>query len=87
MPQEIEFTDRRSVCRFDPFEKQLVATPGALETFGAAVVNRCMDQLRGLAMKHGGIDYLQIFHIGTPPRKLWIIEDGDVITALLPQEY
>jgi len=68
------------------FKKPLVSTPAALENFGAEVIHRCLLDLQRLAVEHHGLDYGQAFdtHAVEP---LWFIEDGDVVTALLPSDY
>ena len=86
-PQEIPLDDERSRFRFNPSEKQFVATQCALEEFGPEVIGRCMNLLRQRADEHKGLDYLQVFTVGREQRKLWFIEDGEYITALLPSDY
>jgi len=68
------------------FTKPLVVTPGALEAFGLEVIQRCLLELQRLAAEHHGLDYGQAFdtHAVEP---LWFIEDGEVVTALLPSDY
>jgi len=85
--QEIPFDAPESRSEFDPFSKQFVATRGAMEAFGPEVIHGCLLILRAKAREHGGLDYLQTFLIGVEKQKLWIIEDGEAITALLPDEY
>ena len=86
-PQEIPLTSRDSRFRFDPFEKQFVATRGAVESFGIPLIHDCLTKVREKADFCDGLDYLQVFLIGPEKRKLWLIEDGQAITALLPDEY
>lgn len=67
--------------------KPFTATQGALLEFGYVTILACLRLLQREAMKHGGIDYLQVF-TDSHGRRLWFIEDeGDSITALLPEEY
>jgi len=67
--------------------KPFVATQGAILQFGYITILACLRLLQREAMKHNGIDYLQIFKDDYGHR-LWFIEDeGDTITALLPEEY
>jgi hypothetical protein len=87
VPQEIGLDDPSSRFRFDRREKQLVATRGALEEFGPGVIEFCIRVLRCRAEEHNGLDYLQVFLIGRDKKKLWFIEDAQVITALLPGDY
>lgn len=71
------------------FRKPLVATPAALEAFGLEAIRRCYLELQALAEQHHGLDYGQAFDTsanpGGPP--LWFLEDGEVVTALLPSDY
>jgi len=71
------------------FTKPLVSTPAALDAFGLDAILRCLLVLQQLAVKHQGLDYGQAFDDTTtsdgPP--LWFIEDGEVVTALLPSDY
>ena len=71
------------------FSKPLVATPAALEAFGLEVVQRCLLELQQLAEQHHGLDYAQAFDDQANPDgpPLWIIEDDQVVTALLPSDY
>jgi hypothetical protein len=85
--QEIPLDDPNSRFRFDPFEKQFVATRGAIGDFGVTVIHGCTRVLQAKVKEHDGLDYLQIFRIGPEKKKLWFIEDGQAITALLPDEY
>lgn len=87
-PQEIPFDDPQSRCMF---EKNFVATRGAYHLFSPEILFACLLRLQALASERGGLDYLQIFenlskrdHEG---KNLWFIEDGAVVTALLPEDY
>lgn len=67
--------------------KPFAATQGAVLEFGELTVLACLRLLQREAMKHDGIDYLQVFK-DADGRRLWFIEDeGNSITALLPEEY
>src|SRR5688572_10255351 len=79
-PQEIPMTAPESRFQFNPDEKQFVATARAVQSFGARVIDECLKLLREKAVEQDGLDYLQVFLIGPERRKLWIIEDGQVIT-------
>lgn len=82
--QEIPFDHPHSRNRFlKPFH----ATPGALQTFTVPVLVFCLVQLQQLAAKQEGLDYLQVFETEGDQPNLWFIEDGQVVTALLPSEY
>lgn len=84
-PQEIPVDDPRSNKFFAG--KPFAATQGALRQFGELSVLACLRFLQREAMKNNGLDYLQVFK-DAEGRRLWFIEDeGDSITALLPEEY
>ena len=70
------------------FRKPLVATRAAHDTFGPETILRCHEALLRLARERSGIDYLQVFiDRAIDDRRLWFIEDGQVVTALLPEDY
>ena len=87
-PQEVPFGHPESRCRFDIWrgDKAVVATPGALATFGHAAIIAAMELLQREAETHGGLDHLQVY-LDRNGNKLWVIEDAVAITALLPDEY
>ena len=68
-----------------------LATPAALEAYGAEVILGCLMRLQAAAARHEGIDYLQVYEpVPKNSREpLWFIEDdeGGAITALLPSDY
>ena len=66
--------------------KSVVATSNAIAEFSQIEIVNLLLLLEKEAKKHDGLDYLQTFK-SKDGRKLWIIEDGLVITALLPEEY
>jgi hypothetical protein len=82
--QEIPLDDPRSRHRF---RKAFVSTRGALDTFGPELLYACLLELQAKAVQHGGLDYLQVFETPEGMPNLWFIEDGEVVTALLPSEY
>lgn len=84
--QEISFDHPDS--RFF-FTKNLVATPAAIEAFGPALIFERYLFLQEQARRCNGLDYLQVFedHANPEGPKLWFIEDGVVVTALLPSDY
>jgi len=89
-PQEVPFDHPQSTCMFDPSgSKPILTTPAALQMYGSSIINRCFGDLVWLAMKHQGIDYLQVFEDSSKAEPLWFIEDGEggAITALLPSDY
>ena len=77
LPQEQE-----GKCRFDG---QFVATSNALRQFGQAIVLASLLVLRMRLREGASLDYLQVFEING--ERLWIIDDGDIVTALLPADY
>ncbi len=80
--QEISFEHPDSRCMFDgPF----YSTSGVLEVHGADTIARCHLELQQLAGERNGLDYLQVFCL--PSGKLWLIDSGHYVTALLPDEY
>jgi len=84
-PQETPFDDPTSHFRF---RKPFVSTSAALETFSLPLLLACYRFLHLLADEHHGLDYLQVFvDVDDPDRKLWFIEDAQVVTALLPSDY
>jgi hypothetical protein len=84
--QEIPLDHRDS--RF-LFTKNLVATRAAIEAFGPALIFEHYLFLQGQARRCNGLDYLQVFedHANPEGPNLWFIEDGVVVTALLPSDY
>jgi len=84
--QEIPLDHRDS--RFF-FTKNLVATRAALATFGPLVIADRYLFLQQQARRSNGLDYLQVFEDQANPDgpNLWFIEDGLVVTALLPSDY
>ena len=77
LPQEKE-----GDCRF---KGQFVATRNALDRFGQAAILAALLMLRKKASEGASLDYLQVFEVNG--QRLWIIDDGDVVTALLPEDY
>jgi len=88
--QENSFDDPRSNYMFRPSEhKPFMATPAAVEMYGAETIRGCLTVLRLAAIEHHGLDYVQVFESHERAENLWIIEDGPsgAITALLPSDY
>ncbi len=84
-PQEIPLDHPVSRWRFTG---QLVATPAALDAFGAELILPVYLILQTLAEKHDGVDYLQVFEDPTgADSRLWFIDDETHVTALLPLDY
>ncbi len=86
--QEIPYDDPHSQCMFT---KNLVTTRAALKTFGSEVIFACLLRVQTKAEKKQGLDHLQIFSnlskLEFDGQDLWFIEDGQVVTALLPEDY
>jgi hypothetical protein len=77
LPQEQEGTYK--------FNGKFVATRGAVEKFGDAVIIAAHIMIRQEVNKRNGLDYLQVVDIDG--EKLWFIDDVTHVTALLPEEY
>ena len=69
-------------CRFSG---QFVATRNAIARFGEMTIVAALRILHQKVAQGEALDYLQVFEIGG--QRLWIIDDGDVTTALLPMDY
>lgn len=71
------------------FTKNLVGTAAAVATFGPAIIADRYLFLQEQARRCSGLDYLQVFedHANPDGPNLWYIEDGIVVTALLPSDY
>ena len=67
------------------FTGQFVATSNALSHFGQAAVIAALLVLQKKVSEGTCLDYLQVFEISG--QRLWIIDDGPVVTALLPDDY
>ncbi len=89
-PQEISYDAKASCNFFVPSEDMpFVATRAAVEQFEESTIVVCLKELQAEALKHDGLDYLQIFESSDKMKQLWFIEGGDggAITALLPSDY
>lgn len=84
--QEIPYDDPHSNFFF---RKRLVATRPAFDLFGPVEILAQYLFLQEQARRCNGIDYLQVFedHANPGGPNLWFIEDGEVVTALLPSDY
>lgn len=71
------------------FRKSLVITRAAWIAFGPEIILPIYLFLQGQARVCQGLDYLQVFEDLANPGgpNLWLIEDADVVTALLPSDY
>lgn len=83
-PQEPPYAHPDSSCRFSG---NLVATPAAIASFGFPVIICAHLLLQREAKTHDGIDYLQVFERKDDGERLWFIDDGSHVTALLPSDY
>lgn len=84
--QEVPFDHPDSRWRFDPIARQTVATRTSLAQFTVFEIAGVLDLLREQAEIHDGLDYLQTFE-DAAGRRLWVIENEEAITALLPEDY
>ena len=86
--QEIPYDAQHS--RF-MFEKNFVSTQNAYRLFGPEILFACLLRIQAEGRKHRGLDYLQVFEnlckLEHDGKNLWFIEDGQVVTALLPEDY
>jgi len=73
---------REGDCKFDG---RFVATRAAHELFGELIVVAALGVVKKQVALKGGVDRLQVLDIDG--RKLWIIDDGEIVTALLPEDY
>ena len=88
LQQEPPLDSPESNHSFQPSaEKPFVATAAAIEAYSQQTIIDCLKLLQEQAEMHDGIDYLQVFDDPAEPEKLWIIDDGSAITALLPSDY
>ena len=86
-PQEPSFDHPDSRCRFRlDGTKPVVATREALAEFSRDEILKALLLLEEKAVEHDGLDYLQSFK-DELERRLWVIENDEAITALLPEDY
>ena len=82
--------DHAESCNFfqPSTAKPFVYTPAAFDAVGILAILAALRLLQARALKHGGLDYVQVFERSDGVR-LWFIEDGEggAITALLPSDY
>ena len=74
--------ERDGTCQFTG---RLVVTRAAHELFGPLVVLEALVLVRKQVVEKGGLDRLQVLDV--EGQRLWIIDDGEVVTALLPEDY
>ena len=86
-PQEPPLDHPDSYCRFClDGSKPVVATKAALAEFTRDEILKALLLLEEKAVEHDGLDYLQTFK-DESERRLWVIENDEAITALLPEDY
>jgi hypothetical protein len=86
-PQEPPFDHPDSCCRFRlDGSKPVVATKNATVEFTRDEILKALLLLEEKAEEHDGLDYLQTFK-DESERRLWVIENDEAITALLPEDY
>ena len=74
--------EHQGTCRFS---SRLVATAAAHEKFGPETVVQALALVKAKAQERDGLDYLQVLEVDG--QALWLIDDGTVVTALLPEDY
>lgn len=85
--QEPPFTHPDSHWRFRlDSGKAVVATQNATVEFTREEIMGVLLLLQEKAVEHDGLDYLQTFE-DEQKRRLWVIENDEAITALLPEDY
>jgi len=84
--QEIPFDHPDSNCNFDPSVKVAVSTRASIAEFDHDTRVKALALLYREAIKHKGLDYLQVFK-DKDGRILFAIEDAQAITLLLPEDY
>ncbi len=85
--QEPPFDDPESHWRFRRYgSKPVVSTRNALTKFTREEITGVLEFLQQKAVEHDGLDYLQTFKDETG-RSLWVIENEEAVTALLPSDY
>ena len=83
-PQVIAFDNPHSNFMF---RKPFTVTDGALQAFGPFVIADCLLCIQAKAETHQGLDHLQVFDHQDGGSNLYLIEDDEYVTALLPEEY
>ena len=85
--QEPPFDHPDSCCHFRlDGTKPVVATRCAIAEFTREEITGALELLQRKSIEHDGLDYLQTFK-DEAERRLWVIENGEAITALLPGDY
>ena len=77
LPQE-----KSGSCKF---EGRFVVTSNALREFGPEVIAQAFRLVKLQVASNGGMDWIQVLEING--ERLWLIDDGGVVTALLPEDY
>lgn len=66
--------------------KPVVATRAATFEFTREEILGAFEFLQQKAVEHRGLDYIQTFK-DRRGRRLWVIENEEAITAMLPEDY
>tara|TARA_R110002072_G_C7974418_1_gene535188 strand:- start:110 stop:394 length:285 start_codon:yes stop_codon:yes gene_type:complete len=88
-PQEIPLDSPESDNMFDLVNgKRVVATRAVADLLGENIseASQCVQLLHEMAQQYRGLDYLQVFE-NDEGENLWVIEDDESITVLLPSDY
>lgn len=71
------------------FNGQLVATANFISTFGDEAYLLAIETISKIKKERvsteEGADYFQVCEYQL--KKFWVIDDGDVVTALMPEDY
>jgi len=67
------------------FTSQRVVTCGVMEKFSVEQQEQIWFELEARQRNDPNLDYLQVFHINQA--EVWVIDDGNATTMLLPSEY
>lgn len=87
-PQETPLDSVQSRHRFELCGDKAILTTAAVEReLGGVVALQSLMRLEMFAKLNDGLDYLQVFDVEDFDQNLWVIEDGEAITALLPSDY
>lgn len=67
------------------FENQKLLTKGIAENLTASQITKTWKELETRKQKNLKLDHLQVFK--NAGQEIWIIDDGNATTMLLPDEY
>ena len=68
------------------FNSRTVITRAAQASITSAELLHLSTALRQAISDHDGLDYLQVFEC-EDGRVIWVIDDGEYVTWLLPEDY